>query len=92
MSPEQNSPEEFRLLEKILSELEKIKDEQVQVSFTKEEIEALKRLAAREMAWVGVGMIASSYKQIFTYLGFFIMTWLTVKGYLSEWIIELLKK
>ena len=87
--------EEFALLEKIVTELNSLKNAQdkatLELKFNEQEVKALKRVAAREMAWAGVGLIASSYKQIITYLGFFIMTYLVVKGYVAEWVISLLK-
>lgn len=88
--------EEYALLEKIVQELNNLKTAQdkktLELTFTEQEVHALKRVAAREMAWAGVGLIAASYKQIITYLGFFIMTWLVVKGYVAEWVISLLRK
>lgn len=88
--------DEYKLLERIIQELNNLKITQdksqtLQITFTEDEIKALKKLAAREIAWSGIGMIATSYKQIITYLGFFIVTWLAVKGYISEWIISILK-
>jgi intracellular sulfur oxidation DsrE/DsrF family protein len=87
---------EYQLLEKIIRELNNIQNAQektkIELIFTDQEVKALKRVAAREMAWAGVGMIAASYKQIITYMGFFIMAWLTFKGYLVEWIISILKR
>ena len=54
--------------------------------FSDEETIALKRLAARERAWEGIGLLAKPLKTILTYIGFFIGIWLAFKTYLLDFL------
>lgn len=56
------------------------------VVFTKEEADALRRVAAREIAWMHIGRIAQSWKTILTYIGYFIGAYIAFKAGILEWI------
>lgn len=74
--------EAIRKLEKLLQD----KNGEPIVVFTKEEAEALRKVAAREIAWMHVGRIANSWKTILTYIGYFIGAYVAVKAGVLEWI------
>lgn len=86
---------DYLALEKILENLSEHEkeshEERIDLHFTADEIKSLKRVAARERAWNSLGILASSGKTIITYLGFMIVTYLAIKGYLVEWILSITK-
>lgn len=59
--------------------------------FTDEEIQALKRVAARERAWIAIGIVAGGLRTFLTYMGFFIGAWMAFKAGLADWLGGLLK-
>lgn len=69
---------EIEALERMIRELEG--------RFSPEEIMALKRVAARERAWIAVGFLAGSFRTILTYVGVFIGAWAAFKAGLLEWL------
>ena len=56
------------------------------ITFTKEEAEALKRVAARERAWMAIGHLAGFIKGVMTYIGFFLAAWIAIKAEILQWI------
>lgn len=59
--------------------------------FNDDEIAALKRVAARERAWMAIGMLAGGMRTVLTYIGFFIGAWMAFKAGLIDWLGGLLK-
>lgn len=85
------SQEEIEAIEK-LERFVSSGDAHVLTIFTKEEIDALRRVAAREKAWQALGTLASSAKTILTYIGFFIVAWAAFKSEATAWLSNLLVK
>lgn len=56
------------------------------IEFTPEEIELLKRVAARERAWASIGALAGSIKTILTWFGVMIGLWAAAKAGFIDWI------
>lgn len=54
--------------------------------FTEEEFVAVKRIIARERAWMSVGFLANQFKNIMTLLGFIIGTIILIKSQLIQWL------
>lgn len=69
---------EVAALEKLIKE--------VQGRFSDDEVEALKRVAARERAWIAVGFLAGSVKMVLTYIGFFLAAWAALKAGILDWL------
>lgn len=61
-------------------------DEPLHEAFTADEVAALKRVAAREMAYLAIGKLGSSLKVVLTYVGFFIGIYLATKAGVVEWV------
>lgn len=59
--------------------------------FNDEEVMALKRVAARERAWMAVGLLAGGLRTILTYVGFFIGAWMAFKAGFLDWLAGALK-
>ena len=78
---------EATALQKLEELLEKHLGEPI-VIFTKEEAEALRRVAARERAWMALGTLAGSLRTILTYLGFFLGAWVAFKAGVLAWLAE----
>jgi uncharacterized membrane protein len=86
MSDNKRGPEvDSAVLEKLDQLVREAFDEQ-SATFTKEEAEALKRVAARERAWMAVGHLAGFIKGVMTYIGFFLAAWIAVKAEILQWI------
>lgn len=84
------SVEEKAFLEKLESIVESALAQKGVVSFTPEEAELLKRVAARERAWASIGALAGSAKTVMTWFGFMIGAWMAIRSGIAEWIISLI--
>lgn len=54
--------------------------------FTEEEYIAVKRIIARERAWMSVGFLAGQLKNVMTVLGFIIGSFILIKGQVIQWL------
>lgn len=77
--------------EAVISKLEQLVQEALSnhpatFTFTREEAEALKRVAARERAWMAIGHLAGFVKGVMTYIGFFLAAWIAIKAEILQWI------
>jgi hypothetical protein len=72
----------------MLNKLEGIVLETVQEHqlFSKDEVELLKRVIARERGWAAIGSLAGTLKTVLTWFGFMIGTWMAFKTGFLEWI------
>lgn len=73
----------------VLDKLEKLVRgalDESSTTFTPEEAEALRRVAARERAWMAVGHLAGFVKGVMTYIGFFLAAWIAIKAEILQWI------
>jgi len=75
-----------------LSKVQKYLRENPHCPFTEDELSALQRVAAREIAWTYVGFLGARYKTILTYIGFFIAAFLAVRGGAIDWIQGVVQK
>ena len=74
-----------------LEKVQKYIQEHPEFPLSKEEVLALKDVAAREIGWAYVGKIGARWKTILKYIGFFIGAWLLVKANAIEWIQGVVK-
>ena len=56
--------------------------------FTEDEVNALKRVAKREMAYLALGYLAGSARRIVTWVGAFIGMWLSVEAGILQWLAK----
>lgn len=80
------SEQEKAFLDKLEEVVEAALSQKGVVSFTPEEAELLKRVAARERAWASIGALAGSIKAILTWFGFMIGLWVAAKSGFIAWI------
>jgi uncharacterized membrane protein len=86
MSAEEKGPDVNASVLNKLEELVRNALDESSATFTREEAEALKRVAARERAWMAVGHLAGFMKGVMTYIGFFLAAWIAIKAEILQWI------
>lgn len=57
--------------------------------FSETEIEALKRVAAREIGWMALKGLGGELRKIAGIVGGLVLAWVAFKGWLQEWLIAL---
>lgn len=87
-SMSENSQNDQKLLQRLDELLKRYEagDASLHETFTDEEVDALKRVASREMAYLAIGKLGSSMKVVLTYISFFIGIYLAIKAGVIEWI------
>lgn len=86
--------QEDQRVEEVLKKIEEVLGEatgEAIVIFTPEEAKALKKVAARERAWMGVGFLLNQYKTFLVYLGLIMGAYSAVKTGFAEGITKAFK-
>ena len=94
MSNQPKYTEEDLSVEEVLKKIEKTIQEatgETIVIFTPEEAKALKRVAARERAWMGVGFLLEQYKRIMMYIGIVMGAYAAVKSGVTDGLVKFFK-
>lgn len=87
--------EGLNALERIIKDLEEgriTKEEIALLHFNQGDIEALRRVAARERALMALGYFAGSAKTVLTYLGLFVGAYFAIKAGVIDWINEVVRR
>lgn len=78
------TPEEVSALEK----LERMIESHPLLNLSEDEVAAIRRVIAREKAYMALGVLAGNVRGVLTWLGVIVGAWISVKAGFLEWLAK----